>query len=210
MRSDHHDEFMQQMLAEGSAGAIMPIRCESLRRPSALCGSTPTRASAVSWRRAPPKAELGAAGVVTPRDPIGWKRDGVQEGVFRNLRLGRYRTDACLNLHHCTLAQARDELIGFVFQSAALNIRCALIQQGRARRRGRTRQSTQELPQPVVARAGAGDGLSFGAGASWRHRSGLPAAAQKRAGPAGKPGKTPAASLMPAALDCIGREKPLY
>ncbi len=54
--------------------------------------------------------------------------------MFRNLRLGRYSTDACLNLQHCTLAQARDEVAGLVRQSAELSIRCVLIQQGRARR----------------------------------------------------------------------------
>lgn len=68
-----------------------------------------------------------------PADPVSWKRDGVQDGVFRNLRLGRYSTDACLNLQHCTLAQARDEVASFVRQSCELNIRCVLIQHGRGR-----------------------------------------------------------------------------
>jgi DNA-nicking Smr family endonuclease len=135
MRSDHHDEFMQLMLAEGVSRRHY---ADTVREPA-----TSERALRLdpnkSIRRqlaagAPEGLSLAPLEWLHPADPIGWKRDGVQEGVFRNLRLGRYSTDACLNLQHCTLAQARDEVAGFVRQSAELNIRCVLIQQGRARR----------------------------------------------------------------------------
>lgn len=134
MRSDHQDDFMQLMLSEGVS-----------RRHYADCNTAPASARplrvdpAKSIRRqlaegAPEGLSLAPLEWLHPADPVAWKRDGVQEGVFRNLRLGRYSTDACLNLQHCTLVQARDEVAGFVQQSMEMNIRCALIQLGRARR----------------------------------------------------------------------------
>lgn len=134
MRSDNHDEFMQQMMADGvsrhhyadtrhASVSTRPLRIDpskSIRRQLAEGGTEGLTLTPLEW--------------LHPADPVAWKRDGVQDGVFRNLRLGRYSTDACLNLQHCTLAQARDEVAGFVRQSTELNIRCVMIQQGRARR----------------------------------------------------------------------------
>lgn len=134
MRSENHDEFMQQMLMEGvsrrhyadtayDTATARPLRADpgkSIRRQLAQGSSEGLTLKPLEW--------------LHPADPIAWKRDGVQDGVFRNLRLGRYSTDACLNLQHCSLARACDEVAGFVRQSTELNIRCVLIQQGRARR----------------------------------------------------------------------------
>ena len=39
--------------------------------------------------------------LLNPADPMEWKRDGVQEGVYRNLRLGKYAADARLDLILC-------------------------------------------------------------------------------------------------------------
>lgn len=71
--------------------------------------------------------------LLNPLDPIDWKRDGVQEGVYRNLRLGRYTTDARLDLLHKPLAECADEVVEFIEQCMGLGIRTVLIHFGRAR-----------------------------------------------------------------------------
>ncbi|MFZ2209107.1 MAG: DNA endonuclease SmrA, partial [Porticoccaceae bacterium] len=44
---------------------------------------------------------------VAPWDVLVWKRDGVQNGVFKNLRQGHYAIDSRLDLHRLTVEQAR-------------------------------------------------------------------------------------------------------
>jgi len=68
---------------------------------------------------------------VKPLDPISVKRDGVQNGVFRNLRLGRYRCDARLDLHRMSVAQAREAVFGFISDALEADIRSALISHGK-------------------------------------------------------------------------------
>lgn len=69
--------------------------------------------------------------LVNPFDPLEWKRDGVQDGVYRNLRLGKYQIDARLDLHKKTVARALDELVGFVQECSHFGIRTVLISHGR-------------------------------------------------------------------------------
>ncbi|MDO3383293.1 DNA endonuclease SmrA [Gilvimarinus algae] len=68
---------------------------------------------------------------VKPLDILAFKRDGVQHGVYKNLRLGKYRIDARLDLHRMTVDQARGALYQFVRDCMAHDIRCALITHGK-------------------------------------------------------------------------------
>lgn len=68
---------------------------------------------------------------VHPRDPIEFKRDGVQNGVYRNLRLGKYTVDARLDLHNHSVDRARTALFEFVRDCLDADIRCALITHGK-------------------------------------------------------------------------------
>lgn len=70
---------------------------------------------------------------LNPHDPVEWKRDGVQEGVYRNLRLGRYQVDARLDLHGKTVAQTRNELLSFIEECRHHGIRTVLVSHGRGR-----------------------------------------------------------------------------
>ncbi len=77
---------------------------------------------------------LARAEQVTPVAPwavLEWRRDGVQHGVYRNLRLGRYAIDARLDLHRLTVEQARLAVFQFVRDALAHDIRCGLISHGR-------------------------------------------------------------------------------
>ncbi|KUJ83782.1 DNA endonuclease SmrA [Microbulbifer flavimaris] len=68
---------------------------------------------------------------VDPWDPLEFKRDGVQNGVYRNLRLGKYRVDARLDLHRHSVESARRAVFEFVRDCLEADVRCALITHGK-------------------------------------------------------------------------------
>lgn len=70
---------------------------------------------------------------LNPLDPINWKRDGVQEGVYRNLRLGKYQVDARLDLMGKPPGRALDELQQFVDSCLSYDIRTVVVAHGRGR-----------------------------------------------------------------------------
>ncbi|WP_444920419.1 DNA endonuclease SmrA [Microbulbifer sp. CnH-101-G] len=69
--------------------------------------------------------------LVAPWDPIEFKRDGVQNGVYRNLRLGKYTVDARLDLHRHSVEMARSAVVEFVRDCVEADVRCALITHGK-------------------------------------------------------------------------------
>ncbi len=68
--------------------------------------------------------------LLDPHDFLSFKKSGVQEGVFKNLRLGKYDVDATLDLHGQTLIQARKALYESIKDSHERNIRVVLIRHG--------------------------------------------------------------------------------
>ena len=68
---------------------------------------------------------------VDPLDLLSFKRPGIQHGVFKKLRLGKYTVEAYLDLHRMTVEQARMAVIRFVRYCLSQHIRCALINHGK-------------------------------------------------------------------------------
>lgn len=68
---------------------------------------------------------------LTANDWLSFKRDGVQNGVFKNLRTGKYALEATLNLNGKTPDHARNDLQAFIEESQECNIRCLLLTYGR-------------------------------------------------------------------------------
>ena len=62
---------------------------------------------------------------------LEFKRPGVQNGVFRKLKQGRYESEARLDLHRMTAAIARRELFEFIEESYRLGLRTVLIIHGK-------------------------------------------------------------------------------
>lgn len=77
---------------------------------------------------------LGEVTAVAPFDLLAWKNAGVQEGVYRKLRLGRYPMQATLDLHRMTVREARDALFQFITEAVALDLRSVLVTHGRGER----------------------------------------------------------------------------
>lgn len=68
---------------------------------------------------------------VGPHDEIGFMRPGVQIGVYKKLRLGKYPIEARLDLHRMKVAQARQEVFSFLQECLRHNVRTVLILHGK-------------------------------------------------------------------------------
>ncbi len=75
----------------------------------------------------------GPIDLLHPLDPVEWKSDGVQEGVYRNLRLGKYQVDARLDLIRRSIPQCKSELLSFVQECIKYDIRTVLVNHGRSK-----------------------------------------------------------------------------
>jgi DNA-nicking Smr family endonuclease len=69
--------------------------------------------------------------MVDPLAELSFRRDGVQHGVYRNLRLGKYPLDARLDLHKMTVERARREVYQFIKDCVQNDVRTALITHGK-------------------------------------------------------------------------------
>ncbi|MBT5104582.1 MAG: DNA endonuclease SmrA [Porticoccaceae bacterium] len=68
---------------------------------------------------------------VAALDPLEFSRPGVQHGVYKNLRMGKYEIQSRLDLHRHTVEQARAALWNFVDDCQKHSVRCALITHGK-------------------------------------------------------------------------------
>lgn len=68
---------------------------------------------------------------VGPHDLVGLKKDGVQEGVYRKLRLGKYEPQSRLDLHRVTLKDARVQVTDFINSAHSHGLRTVLITHGK-------------------------------------------------------------------------------
>ena len=67
---------------------------------------------------------------------LAFQRPGVQHGVYRQLRLGKYSIEARLDLHRVRLLDARAQVYQFIRDCIAHDVRCAMITHGKGE--GRT------------------------------------------------------------------------
>ncbi|HEY8384670.1 MAG TPA: DNA endonuclease SmrA [Porticoccaceae bacterium] len=126
-----------QELFRAAVGEVEPLRTAK----TVAQRHTPPVTPGMRERRRAAALEIARAGnylsdleyinPVKPWDELSFKRDGVQHGVFKNLRQGKYAIDARLDLHRMTVDQARQGVLEFINDCVALNIRCALITHGK-------------------------------------------------------------------------------
>ncbi|MGS2721856.1 DNA endonuclease SmrA [Paraglaciecola aestuariivivens] len=67
---------------------------------------------------------------IDPYDHISYKQDGVQDGVFKNLRMAKYKIDYVLNLQQLKLESAQQGLFSQIISSHKLGHRMLLIKHG--------------------------------------------------------------------------------
>lgn len=82
---------------------------------------------------------------IEPLDPwfvLEFKRPGVQNGVFRKLKQGRYEAEAQLDLHRMTAAMARRELFEFIEECYRLGLRSVQIIHGKGESKAERERSS--------------------------------------------------------------------
>ncbi|GAB5453278.1 MAG: DNA endonuclease SmrA [Halioglobus sp.] len=134
MSADDDDLFRDEM------AGVTPLQREQrvVRRPaSANKTALEHRRSAAVAEELTDRNKLTDT-AVAPLDPwyvLSFKRPGVQNGVFRKLKQGRYEAQARLDLHRMTVERARREIFEFVEQSYQYGVRSALIIHGKGETR---------------------------------------------------------------------------
>jgi DNA-nicking Smr family endonuclease len=83
-----------------------------------------------------------------PNSKLSFTRAGVQQSAKQQLKQGRYRPEAKLDLHGSTLAEAATELNEFVCQCVQNKYRCVLIIHGKG--------TLSKNKKPVIKSAVAG------------------------------------------------------
>lgn len=82
--------------------------------------------------------------LVSPDELLAYKKDGVQEGVYKNLRLGKYQIDATLMLLGKNLTDARRAIFDFVADCHQRGIRTLLVHHGMGR---------ESKPHPAILKS---------------------------------------------------------
>jgi len=125
-------DFLQAM------GDVKPIKHE--KRVS-LSSSPLIDPKAIAHRRqsaaastTPASDPLSGDEFIEPLEPLAllsFQRPGVQHGVFKQLRLGKYSIESRLDLHRMSIEQARLAVFQFVRDCLRHDIRCGLITHGK-------------------------------------------------------------------------------
>lgn len=131
-----HDDELSLFLQE--VADVRPMRSDNTL---SLTGTSAPTEAQLARRQAATTEQLTldhlsmeAVEMLDPHAIVGFKRDGVQEGVYKKLRLGKYELQASLDLHQKTLNEARQALVQFIADCEVRDIRCLLILHGKGER----------------------------------------------------------------------------
>ena len=120
---------------------VKPLKGNGFHRKSAGVNQSP----GLIFRRQAAQREntieintLDSGSLVKPMNPLdhlAYVRPGVQHGVFKNLRLGKYPIQSTLDLHGETVESARQIIKRFIADCRQSGVRSALITHGKGERR---------------------------------------------------------------------------
>jgi len=128
--SDDLEHFFQSM------ADVTPIKTDkrvSLNKESVSAETLRARRDSATSENTQAEDRLSGdyVGKVEPNAVLAFQRPGIQHGVFRNLRLGKYNIEASLDLHRHTIDEARVALFTFIKDCQQYDVRCALITHGK-------------------------------------------------------------------------------
>lgn len=141
---DEDDNMFQREMS-----GVTPLKRES--RVPLRQGASPARDSSLEARRraAVESPELDRNLLteegIAPLDRwyvLDFKRPGVQNGVFRKLKQGRYDAEARLDLHRLTVSAARREIFGFIEEARQLGLRTVLLIHGKGESKAEREKSS--------------------------------------------------------------------
>lgn len=97
-------------------------------------GKVVRRSLAVSTRQSLDPLASTVVPELKSNDVLDFRRDGVQHGVYKNLRMGKYDIEARLDLHRLTVDEARREVFQFLRDCYQYELRTVLILHGKGDR----------------------------------------------------------------------------
>lgn len=127
---DETDLFLQEV------GDVKPINVEkkvSLTRGNHSELSTQARREAATKEVGKDRNHLVSDHVelLDPFYPLEFKRNGVQHGVFKKLKQGKYKQEARLDLHKMSVDIARREVFNFIKECLSYDVRSVIIIPGK-------------------------------------------------------------------------------
>jgi DNA-nicking Smr family endonuclease len=126
--------FAEQMLG------VKPLVIErrvALKKDEVDALSVAARREAATARHAPRNfLSTSEPEILDPYYVLEFRRDGVQVGVFRRLKQGKYLLEARLDLHKMTVEQARSQVFEFIREAYKLDLRTVMIVHGRGHHNG--------------------------------------------------------------------------
>ena len=128
--SNEDDLFLQEM------GDVKPLSVEkkvAINRGTKSDLAVQARREAATQSIEKDKNHLSSDYVelLDPYYPLEFKRSGMQHGVFKKLKQGKYPAEARLDLHRMTVEVARKEVFQFIKESAAYDLRSLIIVHGK-------------------------------------------------------------------------------
>ena len=87
---------------------------------------------------------LSLRSAVNPDDMLIFKRPGIQDGVFKNLRLGKYSIEGVIDLQRLRMSESRNQLYKRIMSSHEQGIRTVLVKHGRG---------AQSTPIPALTKS---------------------------------------------------------
>jgi DNA-nicking Smr family endonuclease len=143
MQPDEFDLFLQEM------GDVKPLSQDAVLLQNgdfspSIAQLARRKAAEQEMEYDPHYLSMEYVDLVKPDDIFAYCKDGVQQGVYRNLRLGKYQCDATLNLLGKTLQEARSQLQQFINDCHRRGVRTLLIQHGMGR---------NSKPHPAILRS---------------------------------------------------------
>lgn len=127
------DDLFESMLGED----VVPLSGKGAHRTEQVQTQTPgmaERRKAAQREESQYSNELATGDEIKQLDPfdtLTFARAGVQHGVFKNLRQGKYEIQSALDLHGKTVEQSRQAVWGFIKDCAKQGVRCAIITHGK-------------------------------------------------------------------------------
>lgn len=147
--SDKKDEelFLQEM---GDVKPLQQPRKVALKRQDRSALATEARRAAATREQGRDSNHLIGDHVelLDPYYPLDFKRSGVQHGVYKKLKQGKYPAEARLDLHRMTVEMARKEVFEFIRECARYDLRSLIIVHGK----GTHSQSTAATLKSYVNR----------------------------------------------------------
>ena len=145
--SDTDDDIFESMLGDD----VIPLSNKGAHRAETSQKQTPGMAER---RKAAQRDEVLYANELAtgdeikqldPFDMLTFARPGVQHGVFKNLRQGKYEIQSALDLHGKTVEQSRQAVWAFIKDCNKQGVRCGIITHGK----GHGRQEPAKLKSCV-------------------------------------------------------------